>query len=519
MDTIGNNIANVNTYGYKGSRTTFRDIYYQNISSAKSPNAQSGGKNASQVGYGSKVGSIDINMSRSTFSSTDQTMDVAIDGEGFFQVQDSSGNIYYTRAGLLNFDAGGNLVDMQGNYVLGVNGNPVGRAPASERIHVSLPAVTAAASSITQSINGKEYTIASSNPTKDGNISMTFTSDMTMADDVKAQAKITSSGIVVTLNANANFSSWADVNAAINAAVTEANGGTPHVAGTFTISSKEDPFAAGTLTGAQIAGADYATKLGSVTGMPNTMFGGIYPSGTTGTNFGAAFGASPAVTVFTVTGTSPSTVSMTIGGQTYTGTIAAGLTNSGKFNLYNTNGDTKDFIEMNRPASADVDLTKTPAAVGFNLATAAVTASAKSKDLGLSSMDFLMKGGTNSHEQTIADMTGIAISADGTIIGLDSVGNEVTIGRIDLATFANPSGLLQHGTTSFAQSQNSGTATLGQPGNAGVGQLVSGTLELSNVDLSREFSDMITTQRGYQANSRIITVSDTMLEELINLKR
>ncbi|MDL2219603.1 flagellar hook-basal body complex protein [Ruminococcaceae bacterium OttesenSCG-928-O06] len=146
-------------------------------------------------------------------------------------------------------------------------------------------------------------------------------------------------------------------------------------------------------------------------------------------------------------------------------------------------------------------------------------ASAASNALGFSSTAFALRGGTAGGAQTIADMTAIYIATNGIITGLDSQGKTVTIGRIDLATFANPAGLNQAGSSNFTESANSGIPVLGQPGQGGAGQLVGGSLELSNVDLSREFSDMITTQRGYQANSRIITVSDTMLEELINLKR
>lgn len=93
------------------------------------------------------------------------------------------------------------------------------------------------------------------------------------------------------------------------------------------------------------------------------------------------------------------------------------------------------------------------------------------------------------------------------------------IGRIDLATFANPAGLSQVGDTYFAESQNSGQPILAVAGTDGTGDILGGTLETSNVDLAHEMADMITTQRGFQACSRLITVSDTMLEELINLKR
>ena len=98
-------------------------------------------------------------------------------------------------------------------------------------------------------------------------------------------------------------------------------------------------------------------------------------------------------------------------------------------------------------------------------------------------------------------------------------GERLIFGRIDLANFDNPKGLQQSGNSYFAETQNSGKPQYAVPGEDGTGALKNSALEMSNVDLANEFSDMITTQRGYQANSRLITVSDTMLEELINLKR
>ena len=93
------------------------------------------------------------------------------------------------------------------------------------------------------------------------------------------------------------------------------------------------------------------------------------------------------------------------------------------------------------------------------------------------------------------------------------------LGRIDIATFDNPNGLSQIGGTMFAETVSSGSPILNIAGQGGAGNVLSGALEMSNVDLSQEFTDMITTQRGFQANSRTITVSDTLLEELLSLKR
>ena len=110
MDVIGNNIANVNTYGFKASRVTFSDVYYQTVRSGSAGSSTSGGTNPGGIGYGTSVGSIDLLMGQSSFTMTDSSLDLAIDGEGFLQVQDADGNKYYTRAGALSFDSAGNLV-------------------------------------------------------------------------------------------------------------------------------------------------------------------------------------------------------------------------------------------------------------------------------------------------------------------------------------------------------------------------------------------------------------------------
>ncbi len=122
MDVIGNNIANVNTNGYKSQRTTFRDIYYQTISN---PSAAAkgimGGTNSSQVGYGAQVGSIDTIHTLSGYSPTNKQTDLYINGEGYLMLQNASGEKFYTRYGALNFDSAGNLVDSQGLMVMGLN--------------------------------------------------------------------------------------------------------------------------------------------------------------------------------------------------------------------------------------------------------------------------------------------------------------------------------------------------------------------------------------------------------------
>ena len=126
---------------------------------------------------------------------------------------------------------------------------------------------------------------------------------------------------------------------------------------------------------------------------------------------------------------------------------------------------------------------------------------------------------SSSKTQSFGDLSSFYISDNGTLIGMHAVLGALTFGRIDLATFNNPLGLEESGNSYFTSTTASGDPKLAAPGYNGSGALVSNALEMSNVNLAQEFSDMITTQRGFQANSRIITTSDSMLEELVNLKR
>ncbi|MDP4335351.1 flagellar hook protein FlgE [Curtobacterium sp. A7_M15] len=136
---------------------------------------------------------------------------------------------------------------------------------------------------------------------------------------------------------------------------------------------------------------------------------------------------------------------------------------------------------------------------------------------GFASLNTASISSQNGHEA--GSLQGYSISKDGTVVGTFSNGASLAIGRIALATFANPAGLEKTGASGYRATANSGNASVGAPGSPGVGQLASGTLEMSNVDLSQEFTNLIVAQRGFQANARIITTSDEVLQELTNLKR
>lgn len=530
MDVIGNNIANVNTYGFKSQRAVFSDIYYQTLRSGSTGTANRGGVSPSTVGYGSTLAGTQTQMSQSSMQNTGFGLDVAITGEGFLQVMDADGNIFYTKAGMLDYDSNGYLTDINGNFVLGsatADGDP-----GSQKIRLTnVGAVPAQAASVTQSINGIEYTIKASNSDKAGNVSITMTSSEALPAGQDVVANISNTGaITLTFNAYSKFDDWNKLNDAINKAITEANNGVQHKGGTFTISaSNPDVLTNGGqgLTGAQLIGGNFGVDLGSVTGMDDGVFG---DAGMVVEKVSTDFAGTGAGT-FSATfdnASSEWTIKLQIAGTTYEGKLGKDTLSSSillkapdgsyvqvsnpGYDKFNSAYKTANPTGNNPPQVGDAW------ANGNGTATPNFTPSTPSKDLGFGSYPFVLQGGTAGGAVTLDEMN-VAIGTDGSVVVSNSEIGDVTVGRITLANFANPSALAAAGNNYFTASANSGEPQLAEPGQNGTGALKTSALEMSNVDLSAEFADMITTQRGFQANSRIITVSDTMLEELINLKR
>ncbi len=552
MDVIGNNIANANTYGYKSSRATFRDMYYQQVRGASAGTQTRGGINPSAVGYGSQLASIDLMMDSSSMTSTGFALDCAITGEGFFQVMDPDGNIYYTKAGMLDIDpATGAVVDSNGNFVLGTSateGKLDSAQPGSNKIMIAVNPVQASTAKVEKEISGRTLTIESSEQTKEANVSFTFTSDTTMPDGqlVRAVMDSTTSVINIQFNANGEFTSMEQINTEINNAITEAYGG-KHPGGTYTFNLDPDPFQtpdiAGntikSLTGKEIitvASSDY--EGGGIKDIPETApgknDGKTMPEGFKFVETGLRFTGSGDATMSVAAAADPKdgyVVKITAGTVVYEGTIskerAEASTGANTLLLKNIakDADKNDTITISYPniktftddptaAGGDRPVNKDYASVDIGTA----EPSQPTHNLGLGKATFTLEGGTIYKTQDVSNLTGISIGADGTITGTSEGGLQI-LGRIDLATFGNAKGLMQAGNSYFTMTANSGPAKLAIAGEDGTGAIKNSALEMSNVDLSQEFSDMIVTQRGFQASSRMITVSDTMLEELINLKR
>lgn len=533
LDVIGNNVSNANTYGFKSSRATFRDMFYQNVRNAAQGTSSRGGINPSAIGYGASLSSVDLLMEVSSMTPTGNPLDVAITGEGFLQVMDNDGNIFYTRAGMLDVDpTTGYLVDGNGYFVLGTQAKDatvgiVGQEPGTSRIKIELPTLDAKQASVTKKIGGNEFTMTATNVGDAGNASINFSlaHDMPAGQDI--EVVISGNNIEVNVNPTSTFADVGTFMDQVNTMITDKLGET-HPAGKFELNMDPPITVAGNpaypgdvITGEQLVKSDAGPTGGMIALSPDAQDRNIQ---FIAKKLGSAFSGDTAGAQLVITHDTTSDLwSVVVGDYKLEGITLAALTGSAGVMLKNTatGADENDYFTISIPKSA-LDLKdKDDPAAGYADSTTVtlgdMTPQRPSGNLGLNA-GFQLEGGTEGGPQTIMNITGFGIGADGTLTG-QAGGERLIFGRIDLANFDNPKGLQQSGNSYFAETQNSGKPQYAVPGEDGTGALKNSALEMSNVDLANEFSDMITTQRGYQANSRLITVSDTMLEELINLKR
>lgn len=536
LDVIGNNVSNANTYGFKSSRATFRDMFYQNVRNAAQGTSSRGGINPSAIGYGASLSSVDLLMEVSSMTPTGNPLDVAITGEGFLQVMDNDGNIFYTRAGMLDVDpTTGYLVDGNGYFVLGTQAKDatvgiVGQEPGTSRIKIELPTLDAKQASVTKKIGGNEFTMTATNVGDAGNASINFSLAYDMPAGQDIEVVISGNNIEVNVNPTSTFANVGTFMDQVNTMITDKLGET-HPAGKFELNMDPSITVAGNpaypgdvITGEQLVKSDAGPTGGLIELSEDAKDKNIQ---FIAKRLGSTFSGDGQVDL-TITKNADDTWSVSAqvaGGNTYVleNITLAALTGSAGVMLKNTatGADENDYFTISIPKSA-LDLKdKDDPAAGYADSTTVtlgdMTPQRPSGNLGLNA-GFQLEGGTEGGPQTIMNITGFGIGADGTLTG-QAGGERLIFGRIDLANFDNPKGLQQSGNSYFAETQNSGKPQYAVPGEDGTGALKNSALEMSNVDLANEFSDMITTQRGYQANSRLITVSDTMLEELINLKR
>lgn len=474
MDVIGNNVSNVNTVAFKSSAVTFNDIMYQTIASASGANAETGtgGINAKQIGLGVAVGATQVSITTAgAAQTTGNPFDVRItdaNSTNFFIVNNGSENLF-TRAGSFYVDGSGNLCMTSTGYKV-MGWQAVEDPTTGER---SIKKDTVSALTVMQT---KNLTSAPEATTKAyvGGILDKETADLN-----------SDKGLSVTLNLYDKLGYQYTAKFQIK----------PKTAG------KDDGLYTVKLTNLYDSdNKDLLLKYDATTGKP--VIDATTGKPTVDDTKRKAIMDDNVVLQFNKT--DGTFYEVTGNGATAVTTAGAEKNKVIKLNLHTLN----DAANVDGPLQdIEVDFSQIKNANNGKNSTV-------NMQPGTSSMDTTGKG------KKLGALTGLSIDTSGQIWGSYDNGNTVLLCQMAVAQFANASGLEKVGENCYTTTLNSGDFDgIGVAITADGSKMSSGQLEMSNVDLSAEFTDMITTQRGFQANSRIITVSDTLLEELVNLKR
>ncbi len=401
MSVIGNNLANTNTIGFKGSRTVFSDLLSGSING-------SGG--ISQVGRGVGMSTVDNIFSQGTFETTESNLDVAIEGDGFFMLREE-GNLttFYSRAGAFRFNDEGYLVNPEGFRVQGKGFDVNGTLKAGDAGDI-------------QVLN-------------EGLIAGNATTELSLTTNLDADEGILPvAGLDITDPNTFNYASSTQVYDSL---------GNPHLLTTYFLKTGQN-------------------------------------------NWAWAWSA-----------------------EDDTGAILQGV-GANALNF------TTDGILTNAALDPPLPTTGNIAAIDWANGTTVSTLDITFDTTQFNSESVVISQGQNGFGA--GDLTGIEIDPDGIVIASYSNGEQTKISQLVLGKFVNPNGLQAAGSNLFIETTSSGTPRTGLPGPE-LGKVFTNSLEQSNVDMGAEFVRMITVQRGFQANSKIITTVDELLGELINLKR
>jgi flagellar hook protein FlgE len=496
LATISNNLANLNTTGYKDTTVNFQDMFYNLLGT-------NGSGDQLQLGGGSSVASISTNFAGGSTQTTGVDTDVAITGNGFFVVQNGS-NTYYTRAGDFTRDSSGNLVTADGDQVMGypatngvVNSNG-GLSPIQLQDGMINPPNATTTISMQSNLSadaavGGTYSTTMNAVDSLGTshtISLTFTRTGTGWNYTATVPSTDVSGGVGTNTTVASGSLASDANGLLTSSGSFAIN-IPNLAdGASTLATTYNPNTIqSNLTAAVASSGSYNTNITVYDSLGTSHVLGIdFTRTPSGWNYNATL---PSSDITGGTGTSTTVASGALsfdnsGNLTSTAPIAISVSN---------------LADGAAPLSLKWDLTGSN---GTGLITQVSGANST--------------GSTNQDGYSSGTLTDFSIGSDGTIMGSFTNGTKV-LGQIALANFANLEGLTKQGNNNYAATISSGSAVIGGPGTSSLGTLTGSAIELSNVDMSTEFSNLIIAERGFQANAKSVTTFDQIAQDTINLIR
>jgi len=562
LDTIGNNIANVNTTAFKSSRLIFATQFSRNLSLGGGPSAATGGTNPRQVGLGVTIAGTQRDFTTGSLSATGGPSDLSITGDGFFMVN-RGGQTLYTRAGSFTRNSNGELVNVSGDRVLGWSSDNTFQVDRTQLTPLTIPLgkLRIAEASTTAIMNGTLNNTLDPDPNI-GSFVATTGSAHTLAAMTDSSGPIATTSLVTNLrNGPAPIAAVGDVIAlrSVDKGLTGASRKLPDATLTVTASTTlqdvmdflarglgiqntgETPTPGVTLTAGGVVRINGNSGENNNIGLQTSMLRVEPPSGVATNPLAVAqvFDTSTPPKAIVADGESQYTqfsVFDSLGNRvnlnltmTMVARGTAGVPGSRwRYDINspdNAGGDprittgTIDFdvngnllpgtspsITLNRgPAGAEVPLTFT---LDFSRAKAAANPSG-ANPLTMQSAD----------GSSLGTLSSFSIGNDGIITGGFDNGLTRTLGQVPLAAFSNPEGLVEVGQSLFTNGANAGTPVTVIPGQSGTGEVLAGSLELSNVDLSAEFVNLILASTGYSGASRIITTTDQLLQQLLTIGR
>lgn len=531
MDVIGNNIANVNTVGYKSQSINFAELMYQTSQSASGPNTTTGtaGTNAKQIGLGVKSAAITTAITQAGSSqTTGNPFDLQLKGDAFFVVSDGS-NRYFTRDGSFNVDAVGNLAMSSNGYnVMGwqvdettgqIKKDTVSPLKVLSAENMTYPPEATTRAYVSGIIDKNDPDVTS----EDGkimnlgffdNAGYAYTAKLSMkATGVNGEYSVEVADILDS-NGKSVLSQFPDLK--FGSTVNVPNEQTLNVAQGYTANATSV-----TYEGVTYQYADLFTDDAQGTAAQKQKIVANAYGFSTYEEFSKLYGGADGKTIgdMLAEGTIAADVigangELSVNGKKIQGGIVK-YNDSTKL-IESVNGLTNNFT-LDLDFGAGVSIPNGPfSTINIDFAPSNNYNSNGTSTIGADPGDTSGRGAG----RKVGKMSGVSIEGNGMIYAHYDNGQTKLLGQIAVAEFPNAAGLEKQGDNLYAATLNSGEFDgIGVDVTSSGGYISTGVLEMSNVDLSSEFTEMITTQRGFQANSRIITVSDTLLEELVNLKR
>ena len=552
LNIVGNNIANANTVSYKATRSLFKPQFYVTDSSGAQPTTDTGGTNPSQRGLGVTVAALEKNFNQGSIETTGKTTDLALDGNGFFVVK--SDETKYTRDGSFKLDANNNLVTSAGDFVQGYGVDASYNLVTTSLTKLPIPLGTATTAQATAKASfqgnldasgslatgssvllGSSWTSVSGTPTgttlltdlRDASAASPFTAgDNLTFTPRKGGRNLTTEVFNVTATSTmSDLATFMQNSLGINTSVPAGAATVPTPGVTVEAETVNTMYAHFVIAGNAGAGSLLQLDPGCLKKQDGTIpiafAGGTNSLGQSDNPVGESIHTG--FTAYDSLGT-PLQMDVTItkeaqdsNGTTWrfyvdssdniTATGVAPAVASGTL-TFGTDGKLRTSTGTQITISRSGTGAATPLTTNMDFSQMTSFASTTS-DLSMSLQD----------GSPVGRLSSFSIGGDGKISGVFSNGISRTVGQVVVATFINPQGLVDRGGNTYVEAANSGTAVVGTPGTLGVASVVSGALELSNVDLSEEFTNMIIASTGYSASSRVISTANQLMTELLNSSR